>query len=259
MKKLQYIVIFILLTAVLCGCSQEGTEYVISEFDSESKIEIEISDALDTKVNVSVKYKIFEYNDSNIAMVDVINDSASVYKISIQGTYLDESGNAIQTETKTFAQFSAGYQNYFLFNPGFAFADFTYEVKCTAYNGPEYAKDLEFKLLRVAKDKAPIYEQQVKEDYKLYPTLLAFFSSGNNGDKRVQAAITWVFFNEKDEAVFIFDRMPIIGPGQKAGNGGKCFPIYQTTEDELNLPEELQGELKAIACVKDVKEYTDER
>ena len=119
-----------------------------------------------------------------------------------------------KTEPQYFKKFKAKNNN-----------SFTYEVKCTAYNGPEYAIDLEFKLLRVAKDKAPIYEQQVKEDYKLYPTLLAFFSSGNNGDKRVQAAITWVFFNEKDEVVFIYDRMPIIDPGQIAGNGGKCFPI----------------------------------
>lgn len=260
MKKIKAIVMIVLLAAVLCGCSQKNTEYVISEFDAESKIEVEISDAPDEEVNVSVGYKIFAYKDTNAAVVDVTNDSANVYSITIHGTYLDKDGNAIQTETKTFDQFSAGYQNYFLFHPGFAFADFAYKIDCKTYTGPEYAKDLEFKLTKIVKDKAPIYEQQIKEDHKLYPTLLAFFSSGNQGDALVQAAITWVFFNEKDELVFMFDRSPIIDPKQQVvSNGGKCFPIYQTTEEELNLPEELQGELRAIACVKDVQKYTYER
>ena len=258
MKKI-FCFFTVLLTIALCGCSQGDTEYVISDFDSESKVVLETSDTSDEKASFAIKHKIFKYENTNIALVDITNESSNAYEISITGTYLDEKGNVIKTETQKFEQFSAGYQNYMLFNPGFTFANFVYEIDCTAYNGPEYAKDVSFKLTRIAKDKAPIYEQQVKEDHKPYPSLLAFFSSGNNGNIRVQAAITWVFFNEQNDIVFIFDRMPIIDPGQKIGSGGKCFPIYQTTEEELNLPEALQGELKAIACVKDVQEYTYER
>ncbi len=257
MKKI-FCFFIALLTIALCGCSK-STEYEISDFDSESKVVLETSDTSNEKASFAIKHKIFKYENSNIALVDITNEALSAYEISITGTYLDEKGNVIKTETQKFEQFSAGYQNYMLFNPGFTFSDFTCVVDYTPYNGPELAKDVGFKLTRIAKDKAPIYEQQVKEDHKPYPSLLAFFSSGNNGEITVQAAITWVFFNEKNEVVFIFDRMPIIDPGQKISSGGKCFPIYQTTEEELNLPEALQGELKAIACVKDVQEYTYER
>ena len=94
MKKFQYIVIFILLTAVLCGCSQEGTEYVISEFDSESKIEIEISDAPDTKVNVSVKYKIFEYNDYEY-YIGVVKGNAYGHGEYIVNTLIESGINSL--------------------------------------------------------------------------------------------------------------------------------------------------------------------
>lgn len=84
-----------------------------------------------------------KYGKKNLVIVEVLNEGDVNSKVTVTGTYLDEDGNVIDTETQTFDGFSAGWKNSFVFNPGYAFASFTYTVTAVETDFISTAEDVE--------------------------------------------------------------------------------------------------------------------
>ncbi len=91
----------------------------------------------DSKLPATVE--IFPYKGGNIAVVNVKNEKGKNCSVQVQGTYKKADGSTIRTETKQFSGLSEGDDNYFIFNPGIAFADFTCVTKEISDGAPAYS------------------------------------------------------------------------------------------------------------------------
>ena len=78
----------------------------------------------------------------NVMILQVENKSDEAFTITIDGKYLDASGNVITTESQTFKGFAANWSNYFVFAPGIEFDKFTFELSAKKYNAETYAQHL---------------------------------------------------------------------------------------------------------------------
>ena len=146
--------IALLLAVVLTafsGCSEEMESSdlnIFSEasYDNESKFVPEQS--IDTSEEVSeepltgefvVKDKKYTFEGNDLVIVSVENKTNKNYSVTVTGTYLDADGKTLKTETQTSDQYSAGFCQYFLFEPKMKFDKFTYtfERKPTALFMPK--------------------------------------------------------------------------------------------------------------------------
>jgi len=87
-----------------------------------------------------VKEKKYDYNDVNVMILNVENQTSKDLDITISAKYLDASGKIIYAENRMIEGFPANYQNYVVLQPGIKFDKFTYEVKTSSYSGEAYMK-----------------------------------------------------------------------------------------------------------------------
>ena len=213
-----------------------------------------------------VKQTKHTYRDSDLILLYIENQSSKDYSVTINGKYLDVSGETMQTETQTFDQFYSGYQNYFIFYPNSTFSKFEYtlsfgDVKKLSNNDPKsYDKDIrvtdfEYKFLRLEKGKDVIRKLLVEnDDHTMYPSIIAYITYSNLTEFVRTPYLDIILYNQKGEVVSIFSRAPYISGGQSFGNG-EPFPIYQTTEETVVWPEKYLGEISAIVCVRSIDTY----
>ena len=131
MKKAFILIVAALLVLLsLCACEETDTDYNISNFDSESRFQVEIEPDNNTSqennnteasraeiqnATFLVKDKKYVYKEKDVVLLDITNETEQNLSITITMTYFDEEGEALKTEERFFEQFAAGYQNYFLF------------------------------------------------------------------------------------------------------------------------------------------------
>ncbi len=255
-------VIMLLLTAVtltaLAGCKNndsniytEASYDSVSEFvpDSVSGEETENSDSLTGEFVVKEKKYTFSGND--LVVVSVENNTNKNYVVTITGTYLDAENKVLKTETQIFDQFSAGYSNNFLFAPNMTFDKFEYRVETSEAGGPFYADKLEYKYNGLREMPYYIPEQIAKDDYTMYPAVLASFSYKYTGDKPIQADIKWLLVNESGQIVYIAEKSRIIDVGQGFDRYFDTVVFY-TLESELVWEDDWKGDIQAIPILQGI-------
>lgn len=256
-KTLLFGLIVSILFVFLCGCEKESTDYVISEYDHESVIEINNSNSsneTETEINNTyiVQEKKFVYNGTELIILNVKNDTSQDHSVTITGVYLDENGKELKKETKTFDQFYAGFQNYFLFNPELKFSKFTYTLEVQATDQKMYTKDIKFQLTGVEKTLAPIMSQMQLGDFEKYPTISAEYTFSNSSSIKLWPTVTIILYNESDEIIAIVNQNFALSAGLELGSEYKNLSIYQTMEPEPDWPEWVDENIKAIFCINDV-------
>ena len=254
MKKIKILSLF-LICCLMCSCAPEQSQdFTISQYDSESRIEInfedssapssnesrdinnssqviETSEEIDISVGKNtgtllVKEKKYAFQENDLIILDVTNESDTNISVTITGTYLDESGNELAREAQTFDQFSSGYRKYFLFNPEIPFSKFTYSIETALSSGPFYAKDLSFSFKGLLEGKMSITEQEMKGDYKLYPTLVAEYEFQLKGSTELKPEGIFILFNDNDQIVAIEH----LGLQKKISS-----VLYYTRQQRMNL------------------------
>lgn len=247
----------ICLTA-LAGCKDddpniynEASYDSVSEFvpDSVSREETENSDSLTGEF--VVKEKKYTYEGNDLVVVSVENNTNKNYAVTITGTYLDAENKVLKTETQTFDQYSAGYSNNFLFAPNMTFDKFEYKLETTETDGPFYADKLEYKYNGLREMPYYIPEQIAKDDYTMYPAVLASFSYKYTGDAPIQADIKWLLINESGQIVYIAEKSRIIDVGQGFDRYFDTVVFY-TLESELVWPDEWKGNIQAIPILQGI-------
>lgn len=156
-KLLAVLLAFAMALALLAGCAKDQEKAgTISDFESQAHIGV--SDTGDTSKapptgDFVVSEKKYDYNDANLVLLYVENQTNRHYNVTIKGKYLDENGEVIQEETQTFEGFPSGWANNFIFYPRKAFDSFTYTVDTVEYvpdpmtcdeTGTPYASYIEF-------------------------------------------------------------------------------------------------------------------
>ncbi len=269
MKKL---LTLFLCAVLLCGCAQEGEVHTISNYDSESNVSVTLPQVSDTSETAemtgdfSVKEKVYDYEGNNIAILDVTNNTNKDLAVTITCTYLDGEGKELGSDTQSFGQYSAGYQNYHLFNPGFAFERVSYQLEVEEPTEPMYAKNITFVVYGLVESKKHIFDEN--GNIVWHPALYSKQSFSNGNDIDVEIGFHWIFFNEKDEVLTIVSKPypqpymvnPIHPEVDSTFSGWNDWPIY-INEDvifghgDLDLPEKYQGKITALACIYSVAPY----
>ena len=254
MKKLISILLAVIFcTVILSSCNtNNGAEYSIESFDEESRISVG-NESQDEKVNGDflVKEKKYTFEDNNLVILDVTNETDKNYSVTIKGTYFDESAKEIKSETKTFDQYSSGYHGYFLFQPNIKFDSFKYTLEAKETDGPFYAKDIGFKFNGLQETKVTITEEEMKNNFTKYPTILASFSNSYSGDVKVQAYVQWFLINENDEIIDVVFKAPWLEPNQSL-DGESHHIMYQTMDEDFEWPEAWKGTIRALPIVEKV-------
>ena len=144
-KLLALCLVFSMALTILAGCSKkQGTAGTISDFESQAHFQPGTSGDASASGDTSkepptgefvVSEKKYDYNDANLMLLYVENQTNRHYDITIHGTYLDENGETIGEETQTFEGFAAGWSNNFIFYPRKAFDSFTYTLETADASG----------------------------------------------------------------------------------------------------------------------------
>ena len=271
MKK--FLALFLIVATALTafvGCSEEGERsdlnlYSEASYDNESRFvpnEEESKESSDSESNVSdeensrsensvsgesntplsgefvVKDKKYTFEGNDLVIVNVENQTNKIYSVTITGTYLDKNGNVLQTETQTFDQYYPGFSQYFLFEPKMQFDKFTYTFDAKESHDPICLKGIGLKYNGIHETLAAIREEMAKGNYTKYPTVLAGYSLEHTGTTEVNVWVRWLLVNENGEILFSFDRNVRFYPGDNYENGETHYILYQTTDEELQYPEE---------------------
>ena len=200
----------------------------------------------------TAKEKKYAYQDGDVMVLDIQNETAKNYTITVTGTYYDENSNVIKSEAKTLECFAAGDQQYMLFEPGCKFSSFTYSLSVQEYTGETTTADLATNAMLLREMKSIIDDLYNNGDHNKYPTLFLHTEFTNNSSQVMQLRIRLVLLKDNGEIYSIYQ------PGVyylKAGEaGGPMVVVHQTTEDTLTWPEGLSENSKCILVLDSIGE-----
>lgn len=201
MKKILLLILtFSMGVSLLAGCSEEAEESEIilasdpvESYDNESVFLPEGScgeESTDSSEESStegsgfvVKDKKFVYGENNVVLLNIENKTGKDYTLTVDGTYYDENGDELKTETQTFEDFVAGYQGYFLFNPEMAFGSFSFSMDYTEFKGEP----------RLSNIKGLAWDYQTA-NYNVWPEIVP----GQTGDPENVLYTKWSVINENN-------------------------------------------------------------
>ena len=195
-----------------------------------------------------VKSKKYKLDKTDIVVLNVINQTSSNYIVRIKGTYLNKEGQEITSEEQSFDQFSTGFQNNFLFNPGFTFESFTYTIQTTPTDAVMYTPNIDLQFHKLVEMEVPDFSLSTQGDHTFYPTIVAEFMYQNKNEAQIHVTGYWILINSKEEVIRILEIGTIVGNLLEAQHE----PLYFTKEEKLIWPEEMQGEIRGVYAIKTV-------
>lgn len=267
MKKATSIfLITFLIVLGIAGCSQEEdreysiiqTSTPIESYDNESLYTPPNNDSSGSmdenspETGFIIKDRKYSFDGNDLVIVNIKNQTNTNYSITIHGTYLDQNGEIIKTETQTFEQFAAGFENYFIFDSNTSFDHLEYFIETTEYHGHLYVNELTMCFTGYKEVLMHVQELVEQGDHLRHPAIVAEFCHKSTSATDICPTGKWVLINSNDEIVTICT----IGTWLYAENVGKeeksHFMIYYTTEEELTWPEHLKGEFKALCALEQI-------
>lgn len=284
-KLLVLCLLFSMSLIVFAGCSSAEKEMAkageISGLESQTHIQVGTSEDESASGNTPkepltgdfvVSEKKYNYNDANLELLYVENQTNRHFNVTINGTYLDANGEPIKEESQTFEGFPAGWKNYFVFYPSVAFDSFTYTVETEEFTGGTLASD---------EDGNPLadYIELEYEQEMFWERALGL--NGPDGVKEMRALAFWVnlinnhpsvcisftchllLLDEQGEIYmtdFEFDN-PTWGTaadpigGEDDGRQAVRLRKQDVGLDE-SIPENIQGKFTVIFAVTEAIDYT---
>lgn len=272
MKK--YFSLVLLLALLLVGCAEEQQPTVslpdysdpIASYDTESylnpdhessKEETSVGGESDQN-GFSVKFKKYEYKENDLVIMLVENKTEKHYSITINGNYLNDDGSVMQTETKSFEGFAAGFSNYFIFSPGTQFDNFDYTMDFQPFEEDPASKymvmsgvTLDCRKWRGIEGELPDYYVGVSTNFHIAHTYNASLYFG--ADFLVLDKNDNIFF--VDQQLVQKDISPLKEGQDIKTRSTERFMFYDENVlwenvDEYVLPDELNGEITGIVAFK---------
>ncbi len=205
MKRNLLFLIVISLLLTLCACSGETAPLSdISDYSAEASIPAasDTSD-IDPADGFSVKESKYTYLDTGVVLLNVENKTQKNYNVTIHGTYLDEDGNAIKEETKTFEGFAAGWQNYFMFWPDIMFDKFTYTMEFQEFTGECVASKLKIQWNPGKTTEMLRSYTRAGDIPGRVPPMYTSLLYTNEGELPMRVYFHYIVFDSNDEIYFI--------------------------------------------------------
>lgn len=213
---------------------------------------------------IVVKHKKYDYMGSNIVVLSVENKTKKDYTITINGAYYDTDGALIKQESKAFQGFASGFQNYFIFNPSVRFDRFEFTLTTEEFNGTALSKYLKtMDPVRISTGKTFLDGTGGFFD-QAHVAISASFQVANTYNKELFYSAEFVVFNNKGE-IYAIDSDLKEGSAVPIESGknpteyriGRYIAytdVLWKDKDKFVLPDELQGDIVGIVCIKSISD-----
>ena len=134
-KRMLAFVVLVLLSFSSCDSS-----YLESIPDSTTPVD---SGIVGNTQEVVVSGEKYTYNNEDILLLCVENQTNKNYDVTIIVHYFDAAGIEIKSQKQTFTGLASGYQNYFLFQPNSTFDAYTHTMELEEIDSEEcYAEQI---------------------------------------------------------------------------------------------------------------------
>lgn len=267
MKRTLWLLILAICTAVFTGCGEEQEESKIvfasdpvESYDNESVFlpegtvsEESASPPEESRNEIEgfvVKDKTYAYGENKVVLLNIENTTTKDYTLTVDGTYYDQKGKAIKTETQTFEDFVAGYQGYFLFHPEMSFDRFAYTLSFQHFEGEAQLSNVK-----------PLVFDLEGAGYQVWKAM-----PGTDGfdDWHYSICTGYRYLNQNKQAMYIKSAVLVFDCNDKLilaqvygydetyaeSVGGMDFTLYSSyselTKDKSTWPEQLQEEIQII-------------
>ncbi len=166
---------------------------------------------------ITVKQKKHEYKGLDVMILDVTNNTAKNYTLTINAMYKNAAGQVFKTEQRVFEGFPAGYRTYFVFREGLKFHDFTYQIAVEEYTERPYAAYFDAGnnivcrthwghvdergqfIIPIGKEQVEYFPREVMIDAQITDNLLY------PCEKPLSVTADFVLFNDLGELIYIGD------------------------------------------------------
>lgn len=268
MKRAIIILLLLTLTLAFAASCEDGSsedKYEESNYDNVSVFQPPDNESENGKENGSaspltgeftVKDKVYDFRGNNIAIVSVKNGTNKDYSVTIKASFLNKDGNVLKTETQTLDQYSAGYENYFLFEPNIAFDKFTYEIETSEADGPFFAKYFDFKYNGLNYTPTVIHSLMAQGDYTRYPTVNADLRYEYTSNETSSIYVRWVIMSAEGEIMALCNDVQRGDVQWGFEDAWEPFAMHMTTDQSWKHPEEWK-KFSAICVVKEVSADKD--
>lgn len=252
-------IVLCLLFAALCivslyGCSSAkelaAEPYTIS-FEKTS--EFVPSSEENAGGGIVIRERKYTYRETNLMILQAENTTDRAYSVTVSGTFYDKTGKELGTASKTFEEFAAGHQRYFLFCPGFAFEKFDYKVETTKRSGDCPAALLTAEFVGLRQGYAPSFETAAM---KTQPTILGGMTIRNDSNVSLDIGIQYLIIFDENGGIFSISTSGTTQNIEPSG-GAKIDPRYSFTvyqqEDKINdWPDDIRDHAHGIIVVDGV-------
>ena len=219
-KLLSVIVLLTLIMIISCGCSDNTDTTSADSSDADGN-------------GILVKAEKYAYRGTDVMIMHVDNRSDKNYILTIEGHFFDADGNEIKTRTEKFAGFPAGYQNYFVLQPGVCFDSFSYEITTEIYKYKTLAEhlklptEIEFFTAPAWLNGSDIVPEDIEFDKsKSYVSLWAhLYPYVSTYEDPLNISGYFIMFNSKGEILLLeyFHDQAVSSSGNNTGPVFQCY------------------------------------
>lgn len=270
MNQTKKICVTFLLAASLaaltgCGSTEDESSVIlasdtIESYDSESRIEIDGQEETSIENNetqgLTVKDKKYTFDGNDLVILRLENHTKNNYTITVEGKYLDASGQLLRTETKVLKGLEAADSSQMLFMPEMSFDSFSYTVSVKEHDGTYLQSKV--KGLDWNEDTAQFHARygyyMGDEPEKSHMLFTKFYYLNDN---ETELFVTGkVFLFDKNDQILLIRSMGHIrtSPHETGGNDLMFYSSAETelTSDKDTWPEQYRKGLSMLFITTDV-------
>lgn len=242
-KQVTLSLCMLLLSIIFVGCSKTEVFHLdcnigLPKYDSETVKEVEGEEK-----GIVVRDKKYTYQDNDIVIFSVKNETSQTLTASLVITFRDENGNKVSLTGASFNGLKSGEERYNMFSCDKPFASYDYKVIKENYTGPSIDENIKLEWNGLVETEAPLSA----DNGKYHPVIMGRVRELNDSDQDIDLSYTCIIFDNNGEIY------TIATPGTQsidAHSQGSAravdFYVYRTEEDTLTWPEELQGDISVI-------------
>lgn len=271
-KKICVTFLLAVSLAALTGCGSTEDESsiilasdIIESYDSESQIDIDGQEETSSENNemqgITVKDKMYTFDGNDLVILRLENHTKNNYTITIEGKYLDASGQLLRTETKVLKGLGATDSSQMLFMPEIPFNRFSYTVSVKEHDSTYLQSKV--KGLDWNEDTAQFNARygyytggEPEKSHMLFTKF--YYLNDNEADLYVTGK---VFLFDKNDQILHIKSMGYVrtAPHETGGNDLMFYSSAETklTTDKTTWPEQYREGLTMLFIPTDVMTYDE--
>lgn len=197
----------------------------------------------------TIKAKKYNYEENNVVLLSVENQSENNYTVTVDLTYYDDTGKEITKESQSFEGFAANWQKYFLFKPDKAFSSYEYKLTTENFSGECLGNKFTYKFVGVEENRGPIEYHETEATYGRI--IYGHFSCKYEYSESLEYLLTGIYFDNKGE-IFYIAPMRMVGGRQPYEEDDFNQQLVIGNKDSVEWPEELKGEVNGILILNNI-------